>query len=167
MDSKRIKKLRNLLDRSQRATDEVTSIVAWTDAQLSELHSIMAPIQERTQCLSSAHKNLSRCVRCFVYFWSDGESDVLTKEPTGLARSEARDGSRWINSPSVANGWAPSRTKFPHHSPVMPPFPLLPPHPAPPPTARGVHHVTLCIVAQSGGGDRDVAGAARGFVGHE
>ena len=60
--SRRIKKLRNLLDRSQRATDNVTSIVTSTDAQLSELHSIMAPIQERTQCLSNAHKNLSRWV---------------------------------------------------------------------------------------------------------
>ena len=60
--TRRIHQLRNLLDRSQRATDDVTSIVKSTDAQLSELHSIMAPIQERTLALSNAHKNLSRCV---------------------------------------------------------------------------------------------------------
>ena len=60
MDS-RAKKLRHILERSQRATDIVAFIVRETDAQLEELHGIMAPIQERTQNLSNAHKNLSRC----------------------------------------------------------------------------------------------------------
>lgn len=60
----RVRNLRDILDKSQRATDDVLRIVDSTDAQLADLHAIMAPIQERTQCLSNAHHNLSRCVTC-------------------------------------------------------------------------------------------------------
>jgi hypothetical protein len=71
MDSRRIRKLRHLLDRSQRATEDVTAIASSTAAQLSELHSIMAPIQERTQNLSNAKKNLSRCVPLDIVGWDE------------------------------------------------------------------------------------------------
>lgn len=58
----RVRKLRASLDRSQRATDAVTSIVTSTDARLSELHDLMAPIQDRTQALTNAREHLTRCV---------------------------------------------------------------------------------------------------------
>ena len=65
-----MERLRDVLEKSQRATDKVTSIVKHTDAQLLELQVLMGPVRERAASLSVAHKSLT-AVRDETRTWLD------------------------------------------------------------------------------------------------
>ena len=85
-----MERLRDVLEKSQRATDKVTSIVRHTDAQLLELQGLMGPVQERAQSLSNAHKNLTT-VRDETRVWLEHVGAISVAEARSPSGFEDED----------------------------------------------------------------------------